>query len=460
MQHDEWVKEARAFFRSGATLPAGWRRERLRALAGAIDRFESDLLDALDADLHKPRLEAYTSEIGVIQTDIRYARRRLGRWMRPQRRHTPPGLLPARSFVQHDPLGLVLIIGPYNYPFQLLFSPLVSALAAGNCVGLKPSEATPHVSAVVTRLVRECFAPGHVTVFEGGADVAESLLRQPFDHVFFTGSTQTGRKIMRAAAAHPAPVTLELGGKCPCIVCDDVDVRVAARRILWGKCLNAGQTCVAPDYVLVHARIRQAFLDEAVRVLQRFFGPAPQQSPDFGRIVNEREFDRLARYLSEGTVVCGGDHDRADLYIAPTLLLDPDPDSAVMREEIFGPILPVLGFEDLAEVLAFLETRPRPLALYLFTDRADTQRHVLAATSSGGVCINDTVRHAFGKDLPFGGVGASGMGRYHGRAGFECFSNTRSVVRRSLAVDPGFIYPPTAVSLATLKRVYRRLFGS
>jgi aldehyde dehydrogenase (NAD+) len=354
---------------------------------------------------------------------------------------------------------VVLIMGPWNYPFQLLFSPLAAAMAAGNCVCLKPSEFAPRTSAVIARIVREVFPSEYVAVVEGGRDVAESIMRERFDYVFFTGSTSVGRAVMEAAARHLTPVTLELGGKCPCVVRSDVNVETAARRIMWGKCLNAGQTCVAPDFVLVDRRIRDSLVKALERALGRFFGGSVQSSKDFGRIVNRKHFDRLVGYLLQGRIACGGEYDESDLFIAPTIITDVDPASPVMQEEIFGPILPILEFGELDEVLSMLRERPKPLALYLFTKDRRVQNQVIEQTASGGVCINDTVTHILGKDLPFGGVGASGTGAYRGKAGFDCFTHYKSVLRRSLLVDPTFRYPPGSVSVAALKRVARFLLG-
>jgi acyl-CoA reductase-like NAD-dependent aldehyde dehydrogenase len=449
----------RAFYDTHSTHPVSFRVEQLRTLGRAIQSKENDLLDALHADVRKPPLEAYVSEIAFVQTDISHAVRHLSRWTRAHRRRTPPIAWPGTSFVYPEPYGVVLIISPWNYPFQLLFSPLVGAIAAGNCVCLKPSEFAPKTSALIAQMLSEVFPSEYVTVVEGGREVVQELLRERFDKVFFTGSAAVGRAVMEAAAKHLTPVTLELGGKCPCIVCSDVNVETTARRIMWGKCLNAGQTCVAPDFVLVDKRIRDPLLQALEQALARFFGESARSSKDFGRIVNRKHFDRLLSYLPQGRIACGGEYDENDLFIAPTIMTDVDPASPVMQEEIFGPILPVLEFSDLGGVISMLRERPKPLALYLFTKSRGIQNQVIAQTSSGGVCINDTVTHIMGKDLPFGGVGASGMGKYRGRAGFDCFTHYKSVLRRSQLVDPTFRYPPASVSLAALKRAARFLLG-
>jgi len=453
------VGKLRRYFLTGATRSVSFRIEQLRALEGAIERAEQEILDALYADLRKSPLEAYSSEVGFVQTDITYALRHIRGWTRPERRRTPLVAWPGSSAVYPEPYGVALLISPWNYPFQLALSPLVAALAAGNCVCIKPSELAPHTSAVIARLIGETFPVEYVAAVEGDREAVQALLQEQFDHIFFTGSVAVGRTVMEAAAQHVTPVALELGGKSPCIVCNGVDLETTARRILWGKFLNAGQTCVAPDYVLVNRRIERALLGAFGRTLERFYGESPQQSEGFGRIVNRRHFDRLVKLLSHGRVAHGGQYDEHDLYIGPTIMTEVDRQSPLMEEEIFGPILPVIPFDNLDEVLQTLAQKPQPLALYLFTRDPDVQKRVVAETSSGGVCVNDTVSHILGKDLPFGGVGLSGMGAYHGKTGFDCFTHYKSVMRRGTWIDPSLRYPPASISLPTLKRVYRYLLG-
>lgn len=453
------VQRQRAFFQSGATRPLDFRRAQLRRLGDALAAHEAALLAALQADLRKSAQEAWASEIGFVLSDLRHALRRLPAWMTPQRRRTPLLAWPARGFLQPEPYGVALIIGPWNYPLQLLLSPLVGAMAAGNCAVLKPSEFAPHTAAALARLVSEGFAPEYLAVCEGEREVAEALLRERFDKIFFTGSTSVGRAVMAAAAKHLTPVTLELGGKCPCLVCADAPLDITARRIAWGKFMNAGQTCVAPDFVLVDRRMRDGLLDALKQALREFYGADPQQSADYGRIINRRHFDRLTGYLGAGRVVHGGQHDASDLYLAPTILTDVPLEAPAMQEEIFGPILPVRAIEDLAEALAGLRDRPTPLALYLFTRERATRQRVLAETRSGGVCLNDTILHILGKDLPFGGLGESGLGAYHGRASFDCFTHSRPVLQRSFRWDSKLRYPPPRLSLAGLKRGLRLLLG-
>jgi aldehyde dehydrogenase (NAD+) len=454
------LSRTRELFASGATRSVDFRDKALHRLARTLEERESELLEALYSDLRKPAQEAWASEIGVVLTDIAYTTRRLRRWTRPQRRPASWGLHPARAQVYPEPQGVVLILGPWNYPFQLLFSPLVAALAAGNCVCLKPSNLAPKVSQVVAAVVEDAFEPGHVAVVEGDVEVAKRLVEMDFDHIFLTGSTEVGRQVMGAAARNLTPVTLELGGKCPCVVASDARLEVAVRRIAWGKFLNAGQTCVAPDHVLVHVTLKERFLESMQATLVEFFGDDPRQSPDFGRIINRDHFERIKGYLDQGEVIHGGQADEADLFIAPTLLADPRPGSAVLAEEIFGPVLPVQTYEDPDEILAAWRTRSPPLAIYLFTESRAVQEQFLARSTSGGVGINDVVNQIVPKELPFGGIGDSGMGRYHGKAGFDCFTHYRSVLRRSTRFDPGFQYPPARVALKTVQQAYRWLFRS
>jgi aldehyde dehydrogenase (NAD+) len=446
------VQRQRAFFQTGSTQSLAFRRAQLKDLAAALDRHEASLLAALQADLHKSPFQAYSSELGWLQSEIRHTLTHLHRWAAPARARTPWLVAPARGWEQPEPFGLALILGPWNYPVQLLLAPLVSAMAAGNCAVLKPSELATHSAAAIAALVRGTFADHHIAVVQGGAEAAEALLREKFDKIFFTGSTRIGRIVMAAAAKQLTPVTLELGGKCPVIVCADAAIALAARRIAWGKFLNAGQTCVAPDFVLVQRGASQALVAAMKKVLREFYGTDASQSPDYGRIVNARHFERLTTYLSDGIILHGGERDAKTLFLSPTLLGEVSLESPVMQEEIFGPILPVVEFDDLEDALNLLRDRPTPLALYLFTSDRETEAKVLAGTRSGGACVNDVVSHILGTGLSFGGLGESGLGAYHGRAGFESFSHRRAIMRRATWLDTPFRYPPPRISLAGLKR--------
>ena len=449
----------RARFETGATRPLDFRRSQLQKFHATLERREPELLSALQADLRKSLFQGYATELGLVQAEIRHALKHLHRWAAPQTCKTPWFVTPARGWVQPEPFGVALILGPWNYPAQLLLTPLVSAIAAGNCAVLKPSELAPRTAEVITALVRETFTEDFISVVTGGPDVAEALLAERFDKIFFTGSTRVGRLVMAAAAKYLTPVTLELGGKCPAVVCADANVELAAKRIAWGKFMNAGQTCVAPDFVLVQRSVLERFVAVLKKSLREFYGEDASQSADYGRIVNARHFDRLVNYLRDGKVVHGGTHDAKDLFLAPTILEDVSPDASVMLEEIFGPILPVLEFDRLGDALASLRGRPTPLALYVFSNDRATQARVLAETRSGGVCVNDVVSHMIGTGLPFGGLGESGLGAYHGRAGFDAFSHDRAVLRRATWLDTPFRYPPQKLSLAGLKRALRFLLG-
>ncbi|MCW5552903.1 MAG: aldehyde dehydrogenase [Verrucomicrobiae bacterium] len=459
MDFTNLVRRQRAFFHSSATRPAEFRIGQLRQLHDALVAHEPALLAALHADLHKSAYEAYATELGFVLHEVRHALRHCRSWMKPRRRRAPPIAWPGRGFIRSEPYGVALVIGPWNYPLQLLLSPLVGAMAAGNCAILKPSEFAPHTAAAVAKLVAETFAEEYLAVVLGEREAAEALLLEKFDTIFFTGSTNVGRAVMTAAARHLTPVTLELGGKCPCLVCADAPIEVAARRIAWGKFMNAGQTCVAPDFLLVDRRIRKELLASVKQAIGEFYGADPATSPDYGRIINRRHFDRLTSYLDNGQIAHGGQHDAESLYLAPTILTDVPMDAPVMAEEIFGPVLPVVEFSRLEEALALLRDRPTPLALYLFTRNRTTQEQVLEQTRSGGVGLNDVVTHMIGNDLPFGGLGDSGFGAYHGQASFECFSHRRSVLRAALGFDPRLRYPPPRVKLATLKRAFHFLLG-
>jgi aldehyde dehydrogenase (NAD+) len=446
------VQCSRDYFATGVTRPLEFRRKQLKKLSFALQHHEAELLAALQADLGKSPYQSISSELGLVHAEIQQALRQLTRWAAPVRRRTPWLVAPASGWVQAEPLGVALILGPWNYPVQLVLAPLVSAIAAGNVIVLKPSELAPHTANVLTKLLTETFAEEYVAVVNGGPAVAEQLLQERFDKIFFTGSTRVGRLVMAAAARHLTPVTLELGGKCPAIVCADAKIELAARRIAWGKFLGAGQTCVAPDHVRVHRSVREPFLRALQKAVTEFYGADPQQSSDYGRIVNATHFQRLKNYLSAGRIVHGGQHDAAELYFAPTILTDVKPDTAVLQEEIFGPVLPVLEFDDLAEVVAELKAKPTPLALYVFTENRATERELIANIRSGGVCVNDVISQMIGTNLPFGGVGESGFGSYHGLAGFAAFSQQRSVLRRATWLDLPFRYPPQKLSVASLKR--------
>jgi aldehyde dehydrogenase (NAD+) len=438
----ELVQKQRDFFSGGTTIDVSFRIEQLDRLRTALQTHEPALTKALGADLGKPPVEAYSAEIGIVLADIAFARQRVARWARTRRVKNPPIHKYTKSFIHPEPYGTALIIAPWNYPVQLLLSPLVGAIAAGNTALLKPSEISSNTSRALAEMIADAFDPAYIACVEGGPETAAALLEQRFDYIFYTGSTTVGRIVMEAAARGPTPVTLELGGKSPCIVEDDVELVHTAHRIVWGKFYNAGQTCIAPDYLLVNRKIRDRLLAAVKDAITEFYGPDPRTTPDYGRIINDRHFDRLSGLLGRGRVLVGGQKDKKQRYIAPTVIEGVSPDDPVMQEEIFGPILPVIEYDDLSGAIDFVNSRPRPLALYFFSRDRRKQRRVLTETRSGGVCINDTVIQITSPYLPFGGVGASGMGSYHGRASFDTFTHYRSVLKQTFLFDLTLRYPP------------------
>jgi aldehyde dehydrogenase (NAD+) len=439
------VERLRDGFRSGVVREIDQRRQQLRQLRALLVEQEDRLVDALVADLGKPRIEAYTTEIAFTINEIDHTMKHLDAWTAPAKVKMPLQFKPGSAHLHPEPLGTVCIIAPWNYPVQLLFAPLIPALAAGNTAVLKPSEVTPTVAATVEELVPRYFADRTVAVVTGAVDETTALIAERFDHIFYTGNGKVGRIVMRAAAEHLTPVTLELGGKSPAIVAADADIAVAAKRIAWAKFLNAGQTCVAPDYVLVDEAVEDELTSALADAVTAMYGVDPYRSADYARIVNEHHHDRLMRLLADGgydATVIGGTGDRTERYLAPTVLAGVKPDAAVMDDEIFGPILPVLPVGDVDEAIRFVNGRDKPLALYAFSRDDDVLARVVSRTTAGGVTLNHAVLHLAVPDLPFGGVGASGMGAYHGKAGFDTFSHRKSVLSKPSWPDPALLYPP------------------
>lgn len=433
------------FFETGRTRDLAFRICQLQLLADAMRKNETVLEEALKKDLGKSAFESYATEIGFVLADIRYTIQNLQKWSAPKRVRTPLYLFPGKSKIQKEPYGSVLILGPYNYPVQLLSEPLVGAIAAGNCAVLKPSELTPHVSEAMYQIVHSTFKEEYIACVEGGVEVNQELLSQKFDYIFFTGSERVGRIVMKAAAENLTPVTLELGGKSPVIIEKTANIKEAARRIAWGKLMNAGQTCVAPDYVLVDESRKQQFLTEMKTAFSHLYGKEIKKNPDFGRIVNERHMERLQKILEQDAkyLFCGGEADTLQRYIEPAILdLGKDQNAASMQEELFGPILPVLSYHKLEDAVRFVNKRAKPLALYLFTKKRSAEKFVLERVSSGGVCVNDTISHLINPDLPFGGVGASGMGQYHGKYSFDTFTHEKSVFYKPADWNLPVCYPP------------------
>ena len=440
MQFHELTLQAerqRAFFLSGATLSREFRRDALKRLHTVLHESEENAARALKQDLGKSGAESYLTETGMVLASISHAARRLRAWMRPRFVLPSPALFPAFGRIYAEPFGLVLIMSPWNYPLNLALMPLVDAVAAGNCVMLKPSSRAPATSRLLESVIAEVFDPAHVSMAPGGAETGDTLLSLRFDFIFYTGSGRVGRKVMEAAARNLTPVCLELGGKSPVIVCEDADCALAARRIAWGKTLNAGQTCVAPDYVLAHRSIAQRLAALVREEFLRFPGPDALRNPEYCRIISPEAMDRLEA-LSHGRAAV----DRSSMRMAPLVMENVSPDAPVMREEIFGPLLPVLSFTDPEEALNMVRERDKPLACYVFARSPVTARYFLDRLSFGGGCVNDTLMHVGSHHLPFGGVGPSGMGRYHGKAGFDLFSNQKGVLHRGIWPDPPLRYPP------------------
>lgn len=428
-----------SYFRSGATLDVRTRKANLVAFEKAVLKWEKPLCEALWKDLHKSYEESYIAEVSILLGEIRTHIRNVGKWTRPQRRPTPMKLFPSRSKIISEPLGTALIISPWNYPVQLLLTPLVGVISSGCTAVLKPSPYVPEVSDVIEKMIRDTFPEEYVAVVQGDRDVNTALLEQRWDMIFFTGSPSFGRAVMAAAAKNLTPVVLELGGKSPCIIDKDADIEVAAKRVAWGKSLNAGQTCIAPDYLMLHKNIKDKFLSELEKAFGELLGDDPQKSEHFVRIVNDAAFERLKGYLADGEVVFGGKTDKDERYFSPTVLDHVSPDSPVMQEEIFGPIFPVQTFSSLDEVIRFVSMREKPLALYYFGSQGDK---VLKHTTSGGSCINDVIMHIANENVPFGGVGMSGMGSYHNKLSFDAFSHRRAVITTPVWIDVPFRYMP------------------
>ena len=430
MEFEAMVSRQREFWNTGATRSTEWRLIQLKKLEQALEEREGALCAALKADLGKAAYESWLSEIGMTLAELRFARKHLKKWAAAKRRPSAMPLFPASSRVAPEPYGTVLIMSPWNYPVQLTLVPLVSALAAGNCAVVKPSAYAPSVARAVAELLGDIFPPEYVSVVQGGRAENAALLEQDFDYIFFTGSPAVGKTVMAAAAQHLTPVTLELGGKSPVIIAPDANIPLAARRIAWGKFLNAGQTCVAPDHVYIPTRLRDAFVKELEGQIHQLYGADPLAGPDLPKIINEKHFNRVSGLMGSGRTAVGGRTDPAARRIEPTVLVDVAETDPVMQEEIFGPVLPVLTYDSLDDLIARQQKKARPLALYIFTGDRALEKRIVSALPSGGVCVNDTVIHLANPHVPFGGVGNSGMGACHGRAGFDTFTHYRTIVRR------------------------------
>lgn len=447
-----------AFFNSGQTRPYAFRKEQLKKLMAAIGRMEPEIFAALKKDLRKSDFECLGTEVGPVYNEIRHTLANLRDWMRPRRQPTPLMFLPSSSKVYRDPLGVVLTIGPWNYPFLLIMSSVVNAIAGGNTIVMKPSDFAPATAEVIDKLIRENFPEEYIAVVHGPGEVVGSELVQPYhwDHIFFTGSIPVGKKIMHEAAGQLSPVTLELGGKSPCIVDRKADLTVAARKIAWSKLINAGQTCVAPDYVLVHEEVKEKFIAKLKEQIVKMYGEDPQKSPDFPRLINRRRFQVLSGYLKSGKVIHGGRTDESDLYIEPTLIEGARAEDAIMQEEIFGPILPLFTYRENQEVLDWIAKNPYPLSLYVYTNSRQTEKFFIENVRFGGGCVNNGLVHLGNPDLPFGGVGYSGMGQYHGKDGFDTFTRPKSVMRTPTWFDAPLWYAPFKENIRFIRLFFRK----
>lgn len=450
-------KNQKEFFESGKTINVDYRIKNLKKLNNIIKKNEDKILNELKKDLGKSNFEGYVTEVGILYDDINFHIKNVKKWSSEEKRKSPIVYYPSKSYIYKEPYGVTLIIGPFNYPFQLVIAPLIGAISAGNTAIIKPSENSRNIALLLEKLINENFPEGYLRVVNplGGKETVSLLLDKPFDYIFFTGSVRVGKLVMQKAAQHLTPVTLELGGKSPCIVDSDAKLKLAAKRIVWGKFLNAGQTCVAPDYLCVHKSVKDELLKLIINEIRVQFGENVRNSEDYPRIVNKSSLERLSGYLNDGKIYYGGNIDEDNLYMEPTLIIKPDLNSPLMSDEIFGPILPILVYEDLDNVIKFINHREKPLALYYFSESKKKIKYVLTSTTSGGVTINDTIIHVANPNLPFGGVGNSGVGKYHGKESFEIFTHNKSVMKRGTFIEFNIRFAPYKNKLNLVKRIMK-----
>lgn len=449
------VNNQKDYFNKNETKDINFRINALKKLKDLINSYENEILDALYKDLRKSHFESYETEIGIVLEEIDYTIKRLKKWSKPKKVRTNLINFKSKSYIYNEPYGVVLIIAPWNYPFQLTLAPLIGSIAAGNCTVIKTSEYAPSTSAVLVELINNNFSNHFIKVVEGGRETNQQLLDEKFDYIFFTGSVPVGKIVMEKAAKNLIPVTLELGGKSPLIVNKDVDTKLAAKRIVWGKFLNAGQTCVAPDYMIVHKDVKNRLLKDIKKTIEEFYGQETIKSPDYPRIINQRHFDRLTNLMNDGNILIGGSINKDDLFIEPTLIDGVDLSSSIMEDEIFGPLLPILDFEYIDEIYDIVRHYQKPLALYVFTNDRKFEKDILENISFGGGCVNETVMHLTSPYLPFGGVGHSGMGSYHGKYSYDTFSHKKSILKKSNWFDLSFRYPPYNNRLKWLKKIMK-----
>lgn len=450
-------KNQKEFFESGKTINVDYRIKNLKKLNDIIKKNEDKILNELKKDLGKSNFEGYVTEVGILYDDINFHIKNVKKWSSEEKRKSPIVYYPSKSYIYKEPYGVTLIIGPFNYPFQLVIAPLIGAISAGNTAIIKPSENSRNIALLLEKLINENFPEGYLRVVNplGGKETVSLLLDKPFDYIFFTGSVRVGKLVMQKAAQHLTPVTLELGGKSPCIVDSDAKLKLAAKRIVWGKFLNAGQTCVAPDYLCVHKSVKDELLKLIINEIRVQFGENVRNSEDYPRIVNKSSLERLSGYLNDGKIYYGGNIDEDNLYMEPTLIIKPDLNSPLMSDEIFGPILPILVYEDLDNVIKFINHREKPLALYYFSESKKKIKYILTSTTSGGVTINDTIIHVANPNLPFGGVGNSGVGKYHGKESFETFTHNKSVMKRGTFIEFNIRFAPYKNKLNLVKRIMK-----
>ena len=450
-------KNQKEFFESGKTINVDYRIKNLKKLNDIIKKNEDKILNELKKDLGKSNFEGYVTEVGILYDDINFHIKNVKKWSSEEKRKSPIVYYPSKSYIYKEPYGVTLVIGPFNYPFQLVIAPLIGAISAGNTAIIKPSENSRNIALLLEKLINENFPEGYLRVVNplGGKETVSLLLDKPFDYIFFTGSVRVGKLVMQKAAQHLTPVTLELGGKSPCIVDSDAKLKLAAKRIVWGKFLNAGQTCVAPDYLCVHKSVKDELLKLIINEIRIQFGENVRNSGDYPRIVNKSSLERLSGYLNDGKIYYGGNIDEDNLYMEPTLIIKPDLNSPLMSDEIFGPILPILVYEDLDNVIKFINHREKPLALYYFSESKKKIKYVLTSTTSGGVTINDTIIHVANPNLPFGGVGSSGVGKYHGKESFETFTHNKSVMKRGTFIEFNIRFAPYKNKLNLVKRIMK-----
>ncbi|ABS33306.1 aldehyde dehydrogenase [Clostridium botulinum] len=449
------LEKQKSFFDKGYTKDINFRIEALKKLKHNIKINENNIFKALKIDLNKSEFETFITEIGIVYDEINGAIKNIKKWSKPKKVKTPITNFLASSYIYNEPYGVALIMSPWNYPFQLIMAPLVGAISAGNCVLLKPSELAIETEKIIVKIIKDTFSDEYIGVITGGIEESTALLKEKFDYIFYTGGINVGKIVMRAAAEHLTPITLELGGKSPCIVDKDANIDLAARRIAWGKFLNAGQTCVAPDYLVVHRNIKEKLISSIENYIIEFFGENTFESEDYPRIINERHFKRLEGYLKEGKIVSGGNTDINNLYIEPTIIEGINFENRIMEEEIFGPVFPVIEFENIDKVIEIVKNNPKPLALYYFSENKEKQEFIIKNISFGGGCINDTIMHLSTSTLPFGGVGNSGIGGYHGRASFDTFSHKKSILKKSNLIDVKIRYAPFKGKINLAKRLFK-----